>query len=208
MPPNNEIEFNLNELYREGFGYVAPPFPATFFPKKEGDLVAGSFPELRGMSPDVEKLRGNFNWATMLGTELRMPCKIGIPGQEPYQLPNEPIISIDMSFETKITKVNRGGNKKRGTVKEISNLDDYKISIKGIIYQYNENDYPEEDVRRIREILENGLITIECFFTSIFNVSLATVQTCRFNRNESSSFRSQDYDISLLSDEDFELELL
>jgi hypothetical protein len=201
-------EFNLNELYRKAFGYRGVPLPIAFLPQKEKNPVADDFPEVTGLDPNITKLRGNFDTSTQLGAPLRMPMKIGIPGKTPIQLPNEPIVSLDMDVDLKKTMVNRGRNQKRGTVKEVAGLGDYTITIKGIIYRFSDNDFPEEDLRAIRTILENVLITVECFYTSMFNISLATVTKARWPRDEEMSFREQDYEINLLSDEDFELELI
>lgn len=187
-------EFDINELYQRRFGFVAPPFPQ------------GGIPDPKNLIP-FKKLSGLFNRDSMLGAELRMPMALTIPGREKYQFPNEPIISLRGANDVAITTLNRGG--KRGNVKELINLEDYKINIRGLIYNQEANDYPEQIVSSIREILEHpGSLQMDCLFTRLFNISLVTVLDFSFPREEETAFRIQEYEINLISDEDFELELI
>lgn len=186
--------YNLNELYKKAFGYVAPPFPL------------GGIPDPKNLLP-VRKLNGLFDTSTMLGAELRMPCAFRIPGEELWQLPNEPIISLRGKVDSRKTTLNRG--KKHGTVKEIINLDDYVIKIQGIIYNEDEDDYPEEQVAMLRKHLEYpGAFGIENLITRIWNITLCTVDDFDIPRDPEKAFREQHYEIVLSSDEDFELELI
>lgn len=199
---NQEI-FDINQLYFQAFGFVAPPFikVAQSLPEDKRDNPNGTALKRNG------KVRGNFNFLAPNGAEYRMPTALKIPGGERYQLPNEPIISIKGGKEIKVTSLNRGN--KRGTVKEESNLKDYSISIKGIAINNVEDDFPESDIQKIRRMIEQeGSIEIENYLLRLFNINLAIVQDFDFPRSPNNSFRVQPYTIELMSDEDFELELI
>jgi hypothetical protein len=201
-------EFNLNELYQKTYGYVGPPYPTAGIPDPRNLLPIKDFRQLDlGISKrKTGKVTGSSDKGSMLGAELRMPCKIRIPGGEWFQLPNEPIVSLEMSKDIVLTSLNRG--KKRFTVKEEINLDDYKITIRGIAYNDQDDDYPNE-IRLLRRHMEHpGALEINCYMCEIFNISLITVNRFNVPRTEGMPFRMQTYDITALSDDDFEKELL
>ena len=57
---------------------------------------------------------------------------------------------------------------RRGTVKELINIEDYEIVIKGFIIGAT-NDFPENDVAILRNIYEqNSALSIQCPLTDIF----------------------------------------
>ncbi len=182
-------EFNLNNLYRNTFGYVKPPFPAGGVPSLES-IVGRRIPGLRQTG--------------MLGREIRMPMSIRVPGGAAYMLPNEPIVSITGGFDVATTQVNRG--KRRGTVKEIVTLNDYRLSVRGIIY--NKEEHPAEEVLQIRSILENGIIEVDCYMGNLFDINVCVVESFSWPRWEKKSFRQQNYELTLISDEDFEIDLI
>jgi hypothetical protein len=206
-------EFNLNDLYRKAFGYVAPPFP-----------IGGAY-DLRNLSPirnpsevftlDASKNQKEpegkkysiFNDEAMLGGSFKMPVGFRIPGKEQWwKLPNEPIVSLSGSNDIEITVLNRG--KKRGTVKEYLNLEDYHITIRGIAINEGDDDFPEKFFQELRDYTENGnAIEISCDFTRMHNITLCCLQKWDFPGNEQLPFRARAYEIRALSDENFELEL-
>jgi Domain of unknown function (DUF6046) len=57
---------------------------------------------------------------------------------------------------------------RRGTVKELINIEDYEIVIKGLIIN-GTNEFPEADVTTLRDVYEqNVALSIECPMTDIF----------------------------------------
>lgn len=210
--------YNLNDLYRYVFNYVAPPYPIGGIPDPMNLLPIKKAPDaaLLGFPSDEEpkKMNGEFVQDSMLGAELRMPTALRIPGKQAwFQLPNEPIISLIGKKEVVVTPVIRSRNEQgkllRGTVKEEMYLDDYTISVRGIAYNTEEDDYPEDVMRQIRLHTEHaGALEIKNYLLNhIFNINLAVVNSYRYPRNEEMPFRGQAYEIGLLSDENFELEL-
>ena len=75
-----------------------------------------------------------------------------------------PVISISSRktiIETPLTE-------RRGTVKELINMQDYEIVIKGFIIG-NSNEFPEAEVGRLRTIYEqNSALSVQCPLTDIF----------------------------------------
>lgn len=205
--------FDLKALYRKVWGGpVAPSFPIGGFPDLKNLLPIK--PEnidksLLGIADTREpaKINGRIEQSSMLNAPIHMPVSFGVPGKAPVVLPNEPIVSIMGANEIVTTTINRG--KRRGTVKEMINLTDYKINIRGIIINQEEDDYPEQIVRGMRTVLENpGVITIDCLVCRIFNIQLAAVESFRFPRDFGTKLRWCWYEIDLASDEDFEFELI
>lgn len=191
-----KITFDLNELYRKAFGPVAPPYPI------------GDRPDPMDLLP-VKKITGGTGSVSKLGAPLHMEVFMSIPGVENsrYKLPNEPIVSISGSKEKEITTVSRG--RKRGSVKEKVNLNSYKINIRGIIINEEDNEYPDEVIRRLRRLIENpGAIVIDTYTCRLWNIGLAVVNNFRFPRDFDTQLRWCWYEINLTSDEDFELEFL
>lgn len=210
--------YNLNDLYRYVFNYVAPPFPIGGIPDPMNLLPIKKAPDaaLLGFPSDEEpkKLNGEFVQDSMLGAELRMPTALRIPEKDKpwFKLPNEPIISLIGRKEVVVTPVIRTRDERgrvyRGTVKEEMYIDDYTISIRGIAYNAEEDDYPEDVMRQIRIHTEfPGVLEIKNYLLNhIFNISLVVVNSYRYPRNEEMPFRGQAYEIGMLSDENFGIE--
>ena len=118
-----------------------------------------------------------------------------------------PVVSISSRktiVETPLTE-------RRGTVKELINIQDYEITIRGFIIG-KPNEFPESDVTLLRTIYEqNTPISIQCPITDIFLV--------RPERNGSDEVVISDlkfpsiqgvknvrpYELHLISDEAFNL---
>lgn len=156
----------------------------------------------------VTVLDGGFNYTSFLGTPLAMPVKInGI------QLPNEPLVTITGSkkiVRTSLTGANREGTvQRRGSVKELINVDDYQIKIVGRIVNENDPDrYPEEILAKIRTIYEaRRALVIESKLTQIFNISRIAISKLSLP-GEAGMLNSQRYEITGFSDEDFETDLI
>lgn len=207
-------EFRLIDLYRTVFGYVAPPYPLAGIPDPRNLLPIKELPRLDdiGITATIatSPVRGSVPDVGGLGNEIRMPISVGIPGEPLFKLPNEPIVSFRARKDFKITNLSRtrelGG--KRFTVKEETRIEDYRISIKGIAYNEDTDDYPEADIRQIRRIVEHpGSIVVEGYLFGVLNISQLSVFDFSFPRNDQAPFRLQAYEIEALSDDNFELEI-
>lgn len=187
-------EIDLGELYRKKLGYVALPYPE------------GGIPDPRNLIP-FGKYIGK-GGKTMLGQPIRMPVRLRIPkqGEEWIQLPNEPIVSFENDFIIEKTSLNRG--KKRGSVKEIINEDDWYLSLTGLIINEKNADYPNDTLSDMRRLFSYpGALQIDSPITKLLGITLVVRQKWTLPRTQDTILKVQDYTVTFLSDEDFELEL-
>lgn len=189
IPPR----YDVNQAYSQAFRHVRPPFPT---------LLAES--KTLGVSPisTIRGLKGSFKLTSALNTPLTLPTKI-----DGWQMPNEPTIEIRGGKNIIETQLNRGERVKN--VLEEINLNNYQIRIRGVILNETEFDlYPEVDVRRLREICEiAGSVSIENGICALFNITKVAVRDFDFFEVKGYA-GAQAYELDLLSDEDFELELV
>lgn len=139
----------------------------------------------------------------MMGHLLFMPCELDAPPTlGKFQLPNEPI--VELRGGKKIVKTEIDGMD--GTFKELFALDDYQITIRGLIVQEDgTNNYPMSDVMRLRDYCEvEHAVNITCAITSYFNATQIVIESWEFPAME--GFPGvQPYVLNCLSDKDFKL---
>lgn len=206
-------QFSIVDLYTKVFGYKGLPFPAgdlslNLDPRGKIDaLISGTkFSDQSGAIEPFE-LQGDFNPNAFNGARLFMPVKLN-----GFQLQNEPLVEIrgkKIIKKTELTGEHREGvTNKRGSVKELINIGDYKITIRGIVINEESEEYPEAAMRQIRKIIEERKsISIECQLTNIFNISLIAIEDSNFPAVPGMQ-HAQGYEIVGYSDEDFESELI
>ncbi len=173
-----EITFSLADLFEQTFGYKTQAFDPKF------NTVVGQ----SALSPGRKEngAQGSpYYAADAPGREYYMPVTVtytdasqgnglitgdgGTTNQgstgalSKWDLPY-PVISISSRktiVETPLTG-------RSGTVKELINIQDYEITIKGFIIA-NTNEFPEADVTTLRTIYEqNVALSIQCPLTDIF----------------------------------------
>jgi hypothetical protein len=162
-----EINFSLAELFEQTFGYRTQAFEPQFATTGDGSL-SGRKEQGKSGSP--------FYATDAMGREYYMPITITYqdnavnnsniesPGiLKKWDLPY-PIISISgrkTIIETPLTE-------RRGTVKELINIQDYEIVVKGFVISRT-NEFPENDVATLLTIYEqNTPVSISCPLTDIF----------------------------------------
>lgn len=185
--------YDLSQLHQKVFGYTALPYPMEgFAPNNPIDTV--------------KSVVGSFKRQSMLGTEFFMPIKLA-----GYQLPGEPIISIQGMKDIVRQKVAGTPDKKnfRGTVKEQTSIDDYRIRIRGIIINEEDlDDYPADAIRQLREVYETlGSVEISCQVTDIFNIGLIAIESFDLRGIEGAQ-GAEAFEITGYSDQPEELELI
>ncbi len=188
--------FDLNDLYFRLYGYVAPPFPAL------GDLKSQLLPSnpLGTINALVEQYK-----KTTIGTEMLMPLQLGIPQQEPWEVPTKPIVSIKGG--NRIVRRYPNRSKKGGSVKERWSSDDYTITIKGALINFKEDSYPESQVKRLREVCEyKGDIKVENTLFRIFGIERIAINS--FDIPFTQGLPVQSYTINAHSDQLFDALLI
>jgi len=169
-----ELSFSIADMFQKSFGYKTKAFNPNM------TLISGN----GGKDAPGRKSAGSYGssyyGSGLLGREYFMPVKLSyldksIGAQYPsadnanngikkeWNLPY-PVVSISSKktiIETPLTE-------RRGTVKELINIQDYEIVVKGLIVN-TDNEFPEEEVVMLRTIYEQNMpISIQCALTDIF----------------------------------------
>jgi hypothetical protein len=181
-------EINILEVYRNVFGYIGQPY-FTANPKSYVPLINLD----KNEAVDITERQ-----YSLLGTPIFLPCKL-----EGIELPNEPIIQI--SGSKTIIKTQIDGQD--GTFKELYSLNDYQVTIRGVVTNEENDDYPEDIIRKIRTICElKKSVTIINALTSLFDINKIAIESFSFPAVEG-QISMQAYEINASSDRDFELKI-
>ncbi|MFD0997679.1 DUF6046 domain-containing protein [Ohtaekwangia kribbensis] len=193
-----QTRFNLNEVYQAAFGTVRPPYPELVKESKgTGLLPFGS----------IGALKGSFKLKSIFNTDYTLPTKI-----DDWQIPQEPVIRIRGGVnivETSLVRLDPVTNAiQRKNVLEEANLNNYQITIRGVILnEENFNSYPEEAIRRLKEIVEKpGSRSIENGITALWGITKIKIVDWDLDEVEG-YLGAQAFELQCKSDEDFELEI-
>ena len=180
------ITFDLADLFERTFGYKTPAFDPKFSAiigqsalspgRKENGAQGSPYYSNDALgheyympvtltytdsSQDSELMAGEGNFTPGSGNQAGGSTGVLTKWDLPY-----PVVSISgrkTIVETPLTS-------RRGTVKELINIMDYEIIVKGFIIS-NANEFPEADVTTLRTIYEqNTALSIQCPLTDIFLV--------------------------------------
>jgi hypothetical protein len=189
-------KYDMNELYRRAFGHVRPPYP---------NLIQ----DLSGISPvgSMKAFLSTFQKESMLGTEYTFPVKLARRG-ELWQLPGEATIAIrggKKLIETPVTRSQEGRKKSIATVIEEVSMQAYEVRIRGILFTDDES-YPEDQVRKIREIVEQlNSVEISCNLTSLFNITRIAISDWRLFDVPGAQGQVQAYELTAKDDKEVDL---
>lgn len=197
-------EFDISSLYRQAFGASrGKPFDdAQIY--QAGIQPAEPFPD----SPALVESGGVFSVAR---NSLRSQMANGAPIFMPVQvgsliLPNEP--SMSLSIRKNVVMTTLVGSTRKGTVKELVSTDDWYITLRGIIINdTNAFEYPEADVRAMYDLFQlNSSLKIESGLTNLLDIYRVVVLDFSLPEMMGSQ-HAQAYELKLVSDEDFDLEI-
>jgi hypothetical protein len=195
-------KYDKDKVYSSAFRHLRPPFPVLVQESKE-----------LGVSPVgvVKALKGSFKLKSKLNAEYTCPTKFRFLGKnsemEEWQVPQEPSSSVEGGKNIIETQLNRG--ERTGNVIEEVNLNNKKVTIKGVIINEEDFDvYPEEDVRMLSEICDApGSIEVQNWHLNQFGISKIVIE--RYDFYEIVGYpNAQAFELTCKSDEDFELELV
>lgn len=163
------------------FGYVGMPFPL------------GNFSIPNPIATISKLLKGG---GDILGRPYFLPIRID--GQ---WLPNAPTMSIQCQKRIISTLV--AG--KAGTVKELISTDDYKLQIRGFAINFESNDYPYDDVEKIKDLwLQDKALEIYSDLTTMFEINNVVIESLSFPELVGMQ-NVQPFELSLISDDDFDV---
>ena len=184
-------EFNLTDLYSRTFGYIAAPHRGV---NQNVSLMASEEYTAEAEDKAVHE-------KSLLGTPFLAPISIG-----GFKIPNEAVITI--VGQRNIVTTDFDGAK--GSFKEEYSIDDYKITIKGILTNtdFSQEKYPEEDVRRLQSICkESGHKKIINKICEIHGINYIAIERWEFPGVPGEP-EMQAYIIEALSDYPFDFDLI
>jgi hypothetical protein len=180
-----ELRFDITKIISEAFGgsYVGRPFP-----NKDN-----------AQRPDAaEEINDGLEHNGTNGVYYMMPTAIN-----GWQLPLEPYMSI--SGSKKIVRTSLAGNTRRGSVKEIINTNDYQITLRGVLLNETSNNYPFDDVERLKDLFEvNEAVQIVNALTKALAVENVVITGFKLPEMIGTP-NAQAYELNMISDEDFVL---
>lgn len=193
-------DVNPLEIYRRHFGVVGLPGFRADVARVDILQRAAEAPPARvdvSSAPGFAATPQQGVAEHYLNTPLFMPCTIN-----GWLLPIEPLVSISGSSSIVRTPLPCWP----GTVKENMGLDDYAITIRGVVLNEGSDDYPEADVLLLRSLCERGEpLDIQCPVLQLFNVNRFVIESFRFPADEGVQ-HYQAYE--LVGYSDFDLEVL
>lgn len=137
-----------------------------------------------------------------LGVPMRFPLEISLVGQEDWWLvPIEPLITLTGRNIIVRRQVSKG--KIRGSIKERWTQDDYQVKIEGALMDLKRDDYPRDDVQKLRNFCEAAKLKVRCPLFEIFSINQIVVESYDFPFTK--GIQNQQYTINAYSDDTYKL---
>ncbi len=158
-----EISFSLADLFVEAFGYRSKAFDPDF------KLVSGDSPSSRLSSG---MLGSPYYAADAAGREVFLPVtftySVSADAGSTVERRDWMLPYCVVSVSGRKTIVETPLTERRGTVKELINIQDYVIRIKGFLAGSG-NNFPEQETARLRDLFEANLpVSLKCALTDLF----------------------------------------
>lgn len=137
-----------------------------------------------------------------LGVPMRFPLEISLVDQEDWWLvPIEPLITLTGRNIIVRRQVSKG--KIRGSIKERWTQDDYQVKIEGALMDLKRDDYPRDDVQKLRNFCEAAKLKVHCPLFEIFSINQIVVESYDFPFTK--GIQNQQYTINAYSDDTYKL---
>lgn len=137
-----------------------------------------------------------------LGVPMRFPLEISLVDQEDWWLvPIEPLITLIGRNIIVRRQVSKG--KIRGSIKERWTQDDYQVKIEGALMELKRDDYPRDDVQKLRNFCEAAKLKVRCPLFEIFSINQIVVESYDFPFTK--GIQNQQYTINAYSDDTYKL---
>lgn len=145
---------------------------------------------------------------------LNMPCQCEVslrPDGEKdwWVLPIEPVVNItgkNIIIKRNILKMGINDTLRRGSVKELWSQDDYQVTIAGVLKNDDDEDLPQEDWLRLKNICEKrAVVEVQSKIFTIFNITKIAIEDYEFPFTK--GMNNQMYTIKAVSD-DFDINQL
>jgi len=194
-----EVDLSLTDMFEKQFGYQMPDWT----------------PKLDPVYGDTLGTRQNNGFAAgtayygkdQLGREVYLPITITYPDLTNNNLPKDLVLNYAVIAVTSRKKiVETPMTERKGTVKELIQIEDYRITIKGFLINTKSNQLPEVDVTNLRMVYECNLpVKLKCALTDIFLGSDQVVIT-DFNFPDVKGVKNvRPFELQLVNDAPFNL---
>lgn len=185
-------QINIKQIFFRAFGFYPSINTVNRVEPIDGvdaiDVLKSPNDDLIGPQPA--------DYYSCFGTPIFFPLKI-----DGHLLPNEPLITVTGS--KKIIKTVVSGLK--GTVKEEIGLGDYNVNVKGVVINENSDEFPEDEVRKIKNLFEKpGALEVKSPFLALFGIDMIVLQRCTFS-GIAGEQSQQAYQFNAISDRSVEL---
>lgn len=134
------------------------------------------------------------------GKPMVFPLWLQIEGEEWWQLPFEPVITIN--GKNTIVKKRTSKGSVRGTIKERWCQDDYSINIEGVVIS-SDGQYPEDIVMTLRRHCEAAHLKVRCPVFEMFSIYRIVIEQFDFPMTTGSA--NQAFKINAVSDDIYKL---
>ena len=158
-------EYNIPNLLASIVGFRGLPFPGAVFPNRPGgNYKGGSF---EAETEATERQERTKRGSTLYKQDFRgrwyfMPVVFEHPDVGQVEIP---YAVISVTGKKNIVETQLVGRK--GSVKELINLDDYRITIAGFI-QSTDGSYPEDEIVQVRDLYSvNESVELICALTDL-----------------------------------------
>ena len=190
-------EFDIKELTAKAhLGQIGLPFPLWWGTNKKTFVL----PNLKRISSEL------LNGSTAYFMQLTLAYK-----GEQFTLPNEPLVGLSLSKT--IVETATVGKYRKGTVKEYITTEDYKISIRGVCADIDDDgelwdDYPANQVDTLNRLFEinDAVEVVDNKFFELFGIRSIVLKDIQFDEMAGQQ-GLQRYTISAVSDQDFYADL-
>ncbi len=156
-------EYSIPDLLSDIVGYRGLPFPGALFPSRPGgDYKEGDY-EVQGEAPvrqERTKRGSTLHAKDWRGRWYFMPVVFEHKAVGQVEIPHA---LISVTGQKNIVETQLVGRK--GSVKELINLEDYKITIAGFV-QSRDGTWPEDEIARMRDLYNvNESVDLLCALT-------------------------------------------
>lgn len=193
----NVTKFILGNIAARVTGLKVPPYWLFNQPViTEADSYGYS--ELSTMTEEelADTIRTN-----ALGVPMRLPLEVKADDGDWWLFPIEPLISLTGRNIIVRRQVSKG--KIRGSVKERWTQDDYQINIEGALMDLTSQNYPTEDVKRLRAVCEAAKLKVRCPLLEIFSINQIVIEN--YEIPFTAGIQNQAYKITAYSDDIYKL---
>lgn len=191
-------KFILGNIAARTIGLKVPPYWLFNQPVVTGQDPSG-YDEL--MMLEEAELEDMIR-TNALGVPMRFPLEISLVDQEDWWLvPIEPLITLTGRNIIVRRQVSKG--KIRGSIKERWTQDDYQVKIEGALMDLKRDDYPRDDVQKLRNFCEAAKLKVRCPLFEIFSINQIVVESYDFPFTK--GIQNQQYTINAYSDDTYKL---